>query len=58
MKRLFFLILFFLQSCVLNGEKESFDLDFSDNMTFQEFQIKLDEYAKNSQYPDLNNLNE
>ena len=53
MKRLFFLILFFLQSCVLNGEKESFDLDFSDNMTFQEFQIKLDEYARNNPYPNI-----
>ncbi len=55
MKRLFFLILFFLQSCTSNDEKKSLDLDFSDNMTFQEFEIKLDEYAKNSQYPDLNN---
>ena len=55
MKRFFFLILLFLQSCASNDEKKSFDLDFSDNMTFQEFQIKLDEYAKNSQYPDLNN---
>ena len=55
MKRIFFLILFFLQSCVIQDEKKSFDFNFSDDMTFKEFEIKLDEYAKNSQYPDINN---
>ena len=55
MKRIFFLILFYLQSCIIQDEKKSFDFNFSDDMTFKEFEIKLDKNEKNSQYTNINN---
>ena len=54
MKKL--LIIFFLTaSCSMNNEKlENFsDINFSDDMTFEEFQNKLEEYAENSPYPNI-----
>ncbi len=29
------------------------DIKFSDNMSFEEFQAKLDEYTENSPYPNI-----
>ena len=29
------------------------DIKFSDNMSFEEFKIKLEEYANNSPYPNI-----
>ena len=29
------------------------DIKFSNNMSFEEFQVKLEEYAKNSPYPNI-----
>ena len=29
------------------------DIKFSDNMSIEEFQVKLEEYANNSSYPDI-----
>ncbi len=57
MKKLIFFILFLLSSCSSTDKKESLDakLFFSNDMSFEEFKIKLDEYAKNSHYPNLNN---
>ena len=55
MKKL--LIIFFLTtSCSMNNDKleNNFsDINFSDDMTFEEFQKKLEEYAKNSPYPNI-----
>ncbi|MDA9150753.1 hypothetical protein N9N75_03630 [Candidatus Pelagibacter sp.] len=57
MKKL--LIIFFLTaSCSINIdklEKNFSDINFSDDMTFEEFQNKLEEYAKNSPYPNIDN---
>ena len=57
MKKL--LIIFFLTaSCSMNNdklEKNFSDINFSDDMTFEEFQNKLEEYAENSPYPNINN---
>ena len=57
MKKL--LIIFFLTaSCSMNNDKleNNFsDINFSDDMTFQEFQNKLEEYAENSPYPNIDN---
>ena len=57
MKKL--LIIFFLTaSCSMNNDKleNNFsDINFSDDMTFEEFQNKLEEYAENSPYPNINN---
>ena len=57
MKKL--LIIFFLNvSCSMNNDKleNNFsDINFSDDMTFEEFQNKLEEYAENSPYPNIDN---
>jgi len=57
MKKL--LIIFFLTtSCSMNNDKleNNFsDINFSDDMTFEEFQNKLEEYAENSPYPNIDN---
>ncbi len=51
MIRLLILSLFILTSCVPN--KTVKDFNFSENMTFEEFKIKLEEYAKNNPYPKI-----
>ena len=57
MKKL--LIIFFLTtSCSIDNdklEKNFSDINFSDDMTFEEFQNKLEEYAENSPYPNIDN---
>ena len=57
MKKL--LIIFFLTaSCSMNNdklEKNFSDINFSDDMTFEEFQNKLEVYAENSPYPNIDN---
>ena len=57
MKKL--LIIFFLTaSCSMNNDKleNNFsDINFSDDMTFEEFQNKLEENAENSPYPNIDN---
>ena len=57
MKKLLLFIFFLLSSCSPTDKKESFDTKsfFSNDMSFEEFKIKLDEYAKNSHYPNLDN---
>tara|TARA_Y100000022_G_scaffold113910_1_gene98349 strand:- start:640 stop:798 length:159 start_codon:yes stop_codon:yes gene_type:complete len=47
----FFLILLFLSSCSSNEIVDSYN--FSDNMTFDEFKIKLENYAINNPYPQI-----
>ena len=53
MKNLFLLFFLLLASCGKNFDnnnlKESYN--FSDEMTFDEFKLKLEEYANNSPYP-------
>jgi hypothetical protein len=57
MKKL--LIIFFLTaSCSMNNdklEKNFLNINFSDDMNFEEFQNKLEEYAENSPYPNIDN---
>ena len=57
MKKL--LIIFFLTtSCSMNNDKlenNISDINFSDDITFEEFQNKLEEYAENSPYPNIDN---
>ena len=57
MKKLIFFILLLLSSCSSTDQNESFDAKsfFSNDMSFEEFNNKLDEYAKNSHYPNLDN---
>ena len=55
MKKLL-IIIFLTASCSMNNdklEKNFSDINFSDDMTFEEFQNKLEEYAENSPYPNI-----
>lgn len=52
------ILLLLLNSCVIKKNKVSnkqLDLNFNEEMTFEEFKIKLEEYSNNSPYPNLNN---
>ncbi len=51
MKKFLFVIVFFLNSCTSNISRV--DFNFSDEMSFDEFKIKLEEYAKNNPYPNI-----
>ena len=53
MKKLFFLIFFFITSCSTSPKIN--DLNFSKEMNMDEFKIKLEEYAKNNPYPNMDN---
>ena len=49
MNKLLIITIFFLTSCSPNMSKK--DFNFSNEMSFEEFKTKLEEYAKNSPYP-------
>ena len=53
-KRFLFLILI-LNSCSGNSEKVNLqnDFQFNDDLSFEEFKTKLDEYAINNPYPNI-----
>ena len=45
-----------ITGCSTNNEKlsnDNLDIKFSDNISFEEFQVKLEEYANNSSYPNI-----
>ena len=52
MKKILVIILFFFVSCTSSPKKN--ELTFSDQMTFEQFKSKLNEYVKNNPYPDVN----
>ena len=52
MKSFIILILFFLTSC--SSDISGNDFNITDEMSFQEFKIKLNEYAENNPYPNIN----
>ena len=53
MKKFFLIIFLFLASCGQNFKDDDLKKSyiFSDEMTFDEFRLKVEEYAKNSPYP-------
>ena len=56
-KNFIILILFFLLcSCLVNkkGQNTNNKINFSDELTFEEFSYKLNIYSKISNYPDIN----
>ena len=57
MKKALFLIIFLFLSCgKKNIDKNINDnLNFSDNISFEVFELKLKEYTKNEPDPDLSN---
>jgi len=57
MKRII-LIFFLLSGCSYNQSKISNNLsniNFSENLTLDEFKLKLEEYTFNSPYPNIDN---
>ena len=55
MKR-FILIFFLFSGCVYNQNTNInavSDINFSDDLTLEEFKLKLEEYANNSPYPNI-----
>ena len=55
MKKLL-IIFIIITGCSTNNDKLSknnLDIKFSDNMSFEEFQVKLEEYANKSSYPNI-----
>ncbi len=53
MKKFIFITILFLTSCSSNNLKKNFD--FSNDMSFDKFRIQLEEYSKNSPYPNIDN---
>ena len=52
------ILLLLLNSCVIKKNEvsnEKLNFNFSDEMTFDEFKIKLEEYSKNTSYPNIDN---
>ncbi len=55
MKKILFLIILLLTACSYQANKKNFnnDINFSKNMTLNEFKLNLEKYAKESTYPNL-----
>ena len=55
MKKFLITVVIFISSCNTNSVNDNFknDLNFSKDMTFDEFKLKLDEYTKNNPYPNI-----
>ena len=51
MSKFLIFTMFLLISCSPIVSKN--DFDFSDDMTFNEFKLKLDKYAENNPYPNI-----
>ena len=52
------IIFFLLVSCSTNqsqNKTNTSNFTFSENMSFEQFKIELEEYAKNNPYPNINN---
>ena len=52
------ILLLLLNSCVIKKNKvlnKQLNLNFNEEMTFEEFKIKLEEYSNNSPYPNIDN---
>ena len=51
MNKFLLITIFLLASCSSYSVKN--DINFSDEMSFDEFRIQLEEYAKNNPYPKI-----
>jgi len=54
----FLFIFFFLLSCSSNRNEINTNysnIDFSEDLTLEQFKIKLEEYAEKSPYPNIDN---
>ena len=51
-------LLLLLNSCIIKKDEVSnkqLDFNFNEEMSFEEFKIKLEEYSNNSPYPNIDN---
>jgi len=58
MLRIIILIFFLLTGCSYDQTKKVnkvSQIEFSDDLTIEEFKIKLEEHTKNSSYPSIDN---
>ncbi|MDA9177522.1 hypothetical protein N9O17_00120 [Candidatus Pelagibacter sp.] len=58
MLRIIILIFFLLTGCSYDQTKKVNNvsqIEFSDDLTIEEFKIKLEEHTKNSSYPSIDN---
>tara|TARA_Y100000816_G_scaffold22813_1_gene14681 strand:+ start:279 stop:452 length:174 start_codon:yes stop_codon:yes gene_type:complete len=57
MKRLFIIIILITGCSKNNNELKNnyLNIEFSDDISFEEFKIKLEDYGNNSPIPNLNN---
>ena len=57
MKKLFIIIIILFNGCSSSFDKNEVknNFIFSNEMTFEEFKLKLEEYVKNSSYPNPDN---
>tara|TARA_B100001939_G_scaffold315577_1_gene300895 strand:+ start:116 stop:289 length:174 start_codon:yes stop_codon:yes gene_type:complete len=55
MIKFFFLIMILLSSCSLKINEKNNKIDFEsfENMSFDEFKLKLNNYAKNNPFPNI-----
>ena len=55
MKKTFFLIFIFLIACTKNSSSVNYnkDLNFFNQLTLEQFKIKLENYANNKPYPNI-----
>ncbi len=53
MNKFFLIIIFFLASCSPNTVRN--DIIFTDQMSFEDFKVKLEAYANNKPYPNIDN---
>ena len=52
------ILLLLLNSCVIKKDEVSnkqLDFNFNEEMTFEEFKIKLEDYSNKSPYPNIDN---
>ena len=56
MKKFLILVILLFTSCTYETDKKTSqnDINFSTNMTFNEFKLNLEKYAEESTYPNLN----
>ena len=55
MKKIYLFLIFFLSACSSSEIKENLNnpLNFSEDMDFEEFKIKVIEYANQSTFPNI-----
>ena len=57
MKKYFLIVIFLCQACSTNTYKKNYndELNFFNEMSFEEYKLKLQEYANNNPYPNIDN---